>query len=64
MKEKIKDGGWRNDVVIKDSSLIEYHENTFKSNLKAILNGDNDSRVTVQDWRNKKINKDYNGDIL
>jgi len=49
MEEKIRDGGWRNDVMIGDQTLIERHENTFKSNLKDILKGDDDPRVFVTD---------------
>ena len=40
-------GGWRNNV----HGLIEKHENTFKSNLKDILNGDGYDNVTVVDHR-------------
>lgn len=47
LEEKLKDGGWRLDVNIKGKNLVEYHDNVFKSNLKDILNGDNDPRVTV-----------------
>lgn len=52
MKDKIRDDGWRNSITMKaNKSLMEIHENTFKSNLTAILAGDNDSRVTVFDYR-------------
>lgn len=44
-------GGWRNNVVIKGKTLIERHDDTFHSNLKDILSGDNDKRVTVIDMR-------------
>ena len=47
IEEKIATGGWRNDVP----GLIERHENTFKSNLKDILKGDNLSNVKVYDLR-------------
>lgn len=49
--EKFRDGGWRNEVKVKDLPLIRHHENTFQSNLKAILSGDGDPRVTVIDLR-------------
>lgn len=48
MEDKIRDGGWRNEIEVKGLPLMEYHERTFRSNLKAILNGDGDSRVTVE----------------
>lgn len=44
-------GGWRNNVVIKGKTLIERHDDIFHSNLKDILAGDNDKRVTVIDMR-------------
>lgn len=44
-------GGWRNSVVTKGKTLIERHDDTFHSNLKDILDGDNDKRVTVIDMR-------------
>lgn len=47
MEEKIRDGGWRNEVP----GLMERHENTFNQNLKYILNGDGDPRVIVSDMR-------------
>ncbi len=51
MDEKVRDAGWRADVVIKEQSLIEYHDNIFRSNLKDILAGDGDPRVDVEDHR-------------
>lgn len=51
LAKKIEHGGWRNDVKIKGKSLIEYHDNIFRSNLKDILVGDNDPRVTARDYR-------------
>lgn len=45
LKEKLETGGWR----LKHDDLIERHDNTFNSNLKAIRNGDGDSRVTVME---------------
>lgn len=51
MEEKKRDDTWRKDVIVKDKPIMEYHEHTFNSNLKDILCGDNDSRVTVLDLR-------------
>ena len=51
LDEKFRDGGWRNDVEVKDRPLIEYHDQVFRSNLGAILSGDGDPRVTVVDHR-------------
>lgn len=54
MVDKIKTGGWRNDVIMKnkghkgkDISLIEYHENVFKNNFKDIYLGDHYDEVRV-----------------
>ena len=54
--EKYRDGGWRNEVMFdqKDGSqiaLIDKHARSMKGSLKAILAGDDDSRVTVYDHR-------------
>jgi len=54
MEDKIRDGGWRNDVMIKGQSLIERHEEVFRMNLKDILKGDDDPRVFVTDLRKWK----------
>lgn len=55
MKFKIRDGGWRNDVVFKDGlTLLKKHDMTFKSNLNDILAGDGRSNVTVVDMRSYK----------
>ncbi len=51
LEHKIADGGWRNEVIIGDQTLIEKHHQIFKSNLKAILAGDSDPRITVRDTR-------------
>jgi len=47
---KMQTGGWRNDVRMKNGSLIESHEETFKANEKHMLSGDN-TRVLVVDTR-------------
>jgi predicted kinase len=52
IEDKIKTGGWRNEVIIKGKTLIQKHDELFKSNMKAILSGDKDSRVVVIDARN------------
>lgn len=46
--EKMRDGGWRNDVVVRGKPLIERHEEIFRANLKAILSGDGLPNVTVE----------------
>lgn len=48
LEDKIRDAG---SIPV---SVIEKHDNTFKSNLKDILNGDGDSRVEVLDYRSNK----------
>ena len=51
LEDKIRDGGWRNEVYVKSLPLIEYHHQVFQNNLKDILAGDNDPRVAVKDLR-------------
>ena len=55
LNEKVRDGGWRNNVAIgkegHKETLITAHDKRFKSALKHILAGDNDPRVTVHDMR-------------
>lgn len=51
MEAKRRDGGWRNELGF---DLLEKHEQTFRSNLKAILSGDGDPRVKVYDLREQK----------
>lgn len=52
LAEKKRDGGWRLEVKFADGTdLIERHERTFQSNLKAILRGDGLANVTVCDCR-------------
>lgn len=48
LKEKIKDGCWRNGVTVKGRPLIEHHESVFQSNLKDIKSGDNLPNVKVE----------------
>lgn len=48
---KVRDGGWRNEVVIGDKTLIEAHEQRFQSQLRDILRGDGLPQVTVLDTR-------------
>lgn len=45
MEEKKKTAGWRPEW------LLEKHEQTFKSNLKYILNGDGYDNIVVEDYR-------------
>lgn len=53
VEEKKRDGGWRNEVSIGGVSLIDKHEQTFKSNLKDILQGDG-LGIEVIDMRSNK----------
>ena len=50
MAEKRRDGGWRNELSI---DLIGKHQQTFNSNLKYILAGNNVPNVLVRDLRQK-----------
>jgi predicted kinase len=54
LEEKKRDGGWRNGVSVKGKTLIEHHDQVFKSNIKAILCGDELPNVTVFDLRKNK----------
>ena len=49
MEEKRRDGGWRNEIPGLD--LIAKHDQTFRSQIKDILAGDNLPNVTVIDLR-------------
>ena len=51
LEEKHRDAGWRDEVLIGEVKLIDYHARSFKDGLKAILAGDDDPRVTVYDLR-------------
>jgi hypothetical protein len=53
MDDKVRDGGWRNGVVIEKSGLplMELHAQRFRSQIKSILNGDGLPNVTVLDMR-------------
>jgi hypothetical protein len=51
LSEKMKTGGWRLEVDIKGKTLVESHDQKFKSALKDILAGDNLPNVRVSDLR-------------
>lgn len=51
LENKMRDAGWRRGINVKGTSLIEHHHNVMQSNLKDILAGDGDPRVTVRDIR-------------
>jgi predicted kinase len=55
LKEKHKDAGWRAEVSIKGKLLIDYHHHIFRSNIKAIMSGDDDQRVSIIDHRSEDI---------
>lgn len=54
MALKVRDGGWRNSVMLGDRTLIEAHEQRFQSQLKDILRGDGLPHVTVLDTRGQE----------
>lgn len=47
LAEKVRDGGWRNKVMIKGKSLVETHHERMQSVLKDVLSGDGMPNVTV-----------------
>lgn len=47
LDQKIRDGGWRNDVMIKDKTLVQAHHERFQSVKKDVLKGDGLSNVVV-----------------
>lgn len=51
LSDKTRDGGWRNEVMIGDKSLIEAHQDRFNSCLKDVLSGDSLPNVSVVDLR-------------
>lgn len=51
LTEKIRDGGWRNEVMIGEKTLVEMHHDRMQSGLKHILAGDGLPNVTVVDAR-------------
>jgi len=54
LDQKMRDGDWRNAVIFDNGkTLVEKHHETFQQNLKAILNGDGDKRVSVWDLRDQ-----------
>lgn len=53
LKDKLATAGWRSEVIIKGKTLVEAHDQTFKSNIKAIMNGDGLKNVRVIDLRNE-----------
>jgi hypothetical protein len=53
LADKHRDSGWRAEVMIKGVKLVDRHDHIFQSNLKDIMAGDHDPRVTVWDWRGK-----------
>jgi predicted kinase len=52
LEEKMATAGWRNEVVVRHGqTLVQWHHDIFRHNLKSILSGDGDERVTVRDLR-------------
>lgn len=51
LADKVRDGGWRNDVMIGDKSLVEAHHGRFQSALRDILKGDGLPNISVIDLR-------------
>ena len=56
LAEKQRDGGWRNDVMLGDKTLIEKHHERFQSVLKDVLAGDGLAQVEVVDARTNGMN--------
>lgn len=54
MDEKIRDAGWRRDVLVKGVPLLEAHEQRFQSQIGDILAGDGLPQVTVLDLRSER----------
>lgn len=54
LEEKMRDGGWRNEVLIGDKTLVEVHHERMQSVLRDVLAGDGLSNVTVVDLRQTK----------
>lgn len=57
LEEKVKDGGWRNAVVIGDKTLVTKHHERMQSVLKDVLRGDGLPNVYVLDQRTKLVTK-------
>lgn len=51
LPDKIRDGGWRNEVQSRGVPLIEAHDARFKSVIRDVLAGDGLPNVTVIDLR-------------
>lgn len=51
LAHKMADGGWRNEVMIGDKTLVEAHHDRFRSALRDILAGDGLPNVNVIDLR-------------
>lgn len=50
MKDKIRQAGWRDGVMVKGKPLIAYHEEVFQSNFSDIWHGDGDPRVRIRNY--------------
>lgn len=57
LDEKLRDGGWRNDVMLRGKTLIEAHHERMQSVLKDVLAGDGLPQVTVVDARTKQVER-------
>jgi predicted kinase len=57
LSDKMRDGGWRLDVVKDGETLVERHHKMMKSALKDILNGDGLKNIHVTDLRKTKDQK-------
>lgn len=51
LPHKVRDGGWRNVVMIGDESLVAAHHNRMQSVIRDVLAGDGFPQVTVLDER-------------
>lgn len=53
--EKLRDAGWRSDVMVKGRPLVEVHHERFQSSLKDVLAGDGLPNVSVHDARTGEL---------
>lgn len=51
LAEKVRDGSWRNEIMIGEKSLIEVHHERMQSVLKDVMRGDGLPHVDVVDMR-------------
>lgn len=55
LEDKMRSGGWRNDVIIGGKTLVEVHHERMQSVLRDVLSGDGLPFVDVVDWRRENV---------